>query len=574
MAFLFFLAVFTLLGWLACEHDDFWASPPSSSSSSVPAAGPHTAPSSPSSSLPRRERRALARARSRSPPPVPEWARPGSLLSPPRQQQQQQQQQQYLPAEGKYDTFLEVRSTEASGQIERAWDPVCGWRWRAVRGERLAASLVPLPNSPPPSPFVAAAPPPVVVLPAPVPAPVPVVISAPPAPIVAPPPPQRTVAEILAGIPSKPEGLIHIFPLPVPAPGPQLQPLFGGLSLATPANHASGSLGLVLPGFTSSVSAPPPPPRHPSPPAEADHKPPANDNFGFVVPPPSLSLPAGADHKPQADDIPGPNAAPPLHSSSFAFGPGSGAAAPFFGADFGAGFAAPAPAPSFGGAFGAGLAFAPTPSFSSGPASRPSSRRRGGGRGGNVIYQLREVAAPGIKDDADDKASRRESPLDAGLDSIPLVMGADFGYVSSTGLDKIADYISGSSLASFETNLRRKENGLRSFANLLRWQCKSGQSLPPGGTVALGQLISVLARVDGLVTGFVADNGGQQQLFEGGNFYLWARAWRYLETVGWQENKVQLQRELDAAVFGQLEELVRKHQAHWVRFLKLAGAQN
>ncbi|KAI4916897.1 hypothetical protein J4E90_003401 [Alternaria incomplexa] len=520
MAFLFFLAVFTLLGWLACEHDDFWASPPSFSSSSVPVAGPHTAPSSPSSSLPRRERRALARARSRSPPPVPEWARPGSLLSPPRQQQQQQQQ--YLPAEGKYDTFLDVRSTEASGQIERVWDPVCGWRWRAVRGERLAASLVPLPNSPPPSPFVAAVPPPVVVPAAPVPAPVPVVVSAPPAPIVAPPPPQRTVAEILAGIPSKPEGLVHVFPLPVPAPGPQLQPLFGGLSLATPANHASGSLGLVLPGFTSSVSAPLPPPRHPSPPAEADHKPPADDNSGFVALPPSLSLPAGADHKPQADDIPGPVAPAPLPSSSFAFGPEFGAAAPSIGAGFGAGLAASAPAPSFGGAFGAGLAFAPTPSFSSGPASRPSSRRRSGGRGGNVIYQLREVAAPGIKDDADDKASRRESPLDAGLDSIPLVMGADFGYVSSTGLDKIADYISGSSLASFETNLRRKENGLRSFANLLRWQCKSGQSLPPGGTVALGQL----------------------------------------------------QRELNAAVFGQLEELVRKHQAYWVRFLKPARAQN
>lgn len=571
MAFLFFLAILTLLGWLACEHGDFWTSSPSSSSSSVPTAGPHTTRSPLFSSLPRRECRALerARARSRSPLPVPEWARPGSLLSPPRQQQQQQQ---YPPSKGKYDTFLDVRSTEASGQIERVWDPVCGWRWRAVRGERLAASLVPLPNSPPPSPLVTPVPPSVVILLAPVLAPVPVVVSAPPTPIAAPPPPQRTVAEIPAGIPSKPERLTHVFPLPAPAPLPQLQPLFGGLSLATPANHASGSLGLVLPGFTSSVPAPLAPllPRHRSSPAEADHKPPADDNSGFVALPPSLSLPAGADYKPQADDIPGPVAAPAPRSSSFAFGPGSGAATP----SLGAGFAAPAPAPSFDGAFGAGLAFSPTSSFSSGPASRPSSRRRGGGRGGNVIYQLHEVAAPGIKDDADDKNSVQETPLDAGLVSIPLVMGADFSYVSSTGLDKIADCISGSSFASFETNLRLKENGLRSFANLLRWQYKSGQSQSSGGTVALGQLISVLARIDGLVTGFVADNGGQQQLFEGGDFYLWARAWRYLEKFGWQEHKVQLKQELDTAVFGQLEELVRLHQAHWVRFLKPARAQN
>ncbi|KAH6882058.1 hypothetical protein BKA58DRAFT_464074 [Alternaria rosae] len=401
------------------------------------------------------------------------------------------------------------------------------------------------------------------VLPALVPAPVPVAVSAPPIPIVAPPPPQRTVAEILAGMPSKPEGLTHVFPLPAPAPLPQLQPLFSGLSLETLANYAPGSLGLVLPGFTSSVPAPLAPllPRHPSPPAEADHKPPADDNSGFVGPPSSLSLPAGADHKPQADDIPGPVAAlappPPPPPSSFTFGLGSGAAAP-----------------SFGGAFGAGLAFPPTSSFSSGPASRPSSRRCGGGRGSNVIYQLREVAAPGIKDDPGDKNSLQETLLDAGLVSIPLVMGADFSYVSSTGLDKIADYISGSSLASFETNLRLKENGLRSFANLLRWQYKSGQSQPPGGTVALGQPISVLARVNGLVTGFVADNGGQQQLLEGSDFYLWARAWRYLEKFGWQEHKVQLKQELDAAVFGQLEKLARLHQAHWLRFLKSSRAQN
>jgi hypothetical protein len=548
MAVLFFVAVFTLLGWLACEHDVF--SSPALSSSSVPAAGPHTAQSSPSSSLPRRELRALAR--SRSPPPAPEWALPGSLLSPPRQQQQQQQQ--HRPAEGKYDTFLDVKSTEAFGQMERVWDPVGGWRWRAIRGERLAARMIPLPDSPPASPVVA------VVLPRPVAASVPVVVMAPPAPIVVPPPPpKRSVAAILAGIPSLPEGLTHVFPVPASAPLPQPQPLFGGLSLATPANHASGSLALVLPTFTLPVSTPLAPPLPASPPAEADYKPQADDNPGFVAPPPSLSFPAGADHKPQADDIPGP-VAPPLSSSSssssFAFG---------------GVLAVPAPAPSFGGALGANLNFSATSSFSSGPVSRPASRRRGG-RGGNVIYQLREVV--GIQDDVDDRISLRETHLDAELTTIGLVMGADLSYVSSSGLDKIADYISGSSLASFETNLRLKENGLRSFANLLRWQCGSSQPQPPGGTVALGQLISVLARVDGLVTGFVADNGGQQKLFEEGNFLLWARAWRYLEKYGWQDHKVKLQRELDPAVFGQLEELVKRHQAHWVRFLKLTRALN
>src|SRR4051812_44086826 len=89
MAFLFFTAVFVLLGWLVCEHDIF---------TTVPAAGPHTTTTSRSPSapavpvaqlphLPRLPRRAHARtlSHSHSPPPVPDWARPGSLLSPPRQ---------------------------------------------------------------------------------------------------------------------------------------------------------------------------------------------------------------------------------------------------------------------------------------------------------------------------------------------------------------------------------------------------------------------------------------------------------------------------------------------------------
>jgi hypothetical protein len=68
--------------------------------------------------------------------------------------------------------------------------------------------------------------------------------------------------------------------------------------------------------------------------------------------------------------------------------------------------------------------------------------------------------------------------------------------------------------------------------------------------------------------GFVADNGGQQQQFVGGEFFKWARAWRYFETYGWLAHKVKLQQELDPTVFGQLVELVKQHQAHWVRFLR------
>jgi hypothetical protein len=126
----------------------------------------------------------------------------------------------------------------------------------------------------------------------------------------------------------------------------------------------------------------------------------------------------------------------------------------------------------------------------------------------------------------------RETHYDAGLTTLELIMGADLSFVSTCRLEHIAGYISGSSLASFETNLRLKENGLRCFANLLRWQCGSSQPQSPGGSVALGQLITVLARVDGLVTGFVADNGGQQQLFVEGDFFLWARVWRYFEKYG------------------------------------------
>ena len=487
MAFLFFAAVFTLLGWLACEHDFF------SIASSVPAAGPHTASSSPSSSpsasapagpvvspsLPRRERRALARSRSRSPPPVPAWARPGSLLSPPR----------HRPVEDKNDTFLDVKSTEADGLMERVWDPINGWKWAAVRGERLAARMIPLPNSPPPSPVITPRSPPAAVPPAFVAASAPMAVSVSPnpapAPIVISPPP-RSVASILAGIPSLPQGLTHVFPLPAPAPLSQPQPLFGGLSLATPAKYASGSLT-------------------------------------------------------------------PHSSSPFAFGGGSIGVS-----------AMPIPAPPSDSTFGAVFNFtSPSPFSSSAPFSSASGRPRD-------RRILKRVYEPRFEDDRDDDDSLMEKYWDAGFTTLDSLMQADIPMVTGCGLENIAGYISGSTVASFEHNLRDKENGLRRLANLLRWQCGSTRPQPPGGTVTLGQLITVLARVDELVRGFVADNGGQQQLFVQGDFFKWARAWRYLEKHWWQVRKTKLQQELDPSVYGQVVELVKLHQAHWVKFLREA----
>jgi len=93
-------------------------------------------------------------------------------------------------------------------------------------------------------------------------------------------------------------------------------------------------------------------------------------------------------------------------------------------------------------------------------------------------------------------------------------------------------------------------------------------------SAALNQLITVLARVDGLVAGFVADNVGRQSEFEGGKFPEWARSWRFLVKHLWQERGDQLRRQLDAAVFGQLEDLVGKNQAHWARFRPSAAGRD
>ena len=193
---------------------------------------------------------------------------------------------------------------------------------------------------------------------------------------------------------------------------------------------------MVLPDFTPSVSTP-------------------------LAPPLSTSLPVRAEHKPQTDAHSGFITPPPPSSYSFAL------------AGFGDVFSAPAP--SFVGAFDAKFDFA-APSSS---APRRSPRRRG-----NLIYK--KVDDLRIEDDREDDDSLDEKYYDAGLVTYDLVMGADLSTVSTCGLEKITEYISGSTLSSFETNLRQKENGLRCFANLLRWQCGSPRPQPPGGTPALG----------------------------------------------------------------------------------------
>ncbi|CAA9959216.1 hypothetical protein PTMSG1_02732 [Pyrenophora teres f. maculata] len=542
MAFLFFGAVFVLLGWLVCEYDIF---------ATVPAAGPHTtittasssppAPAGPVAQLPRRERRAHARAqsRSRSPPPVPEWARPGSLLSPPREPFR------HVPAE-RHDTFLNVEQTEAFGQMKRVLDPVLGWKWVAVRGAELVSvpSLAAPASAPatPPKPVVSSPPlvpspppPPPPPVPAPLPAP------APPAPVAV-SPPRPSVAALLAGIPSLPQGLTRIFPVEAPAPLPQLS---FGMPLAAPISVPS-SLAMVLPSFSPSVPVPPA--------AEAAGQPQSDTISGFAAPP-----------------LPPPPPPPP--STTFSLGdgsgPGAGAGSGPAPSDFGGGFAAPAPPPSSGG-FGGFEAI--NFSFPSSSSSAPASRRTKSGKQGlkpRVIQDTKVDSFSGpvipLSEEATFKRTLKLHPINtAGLVNNAHIMSARYQDICMDGLADINGYLPGSTLAAFEHNLRQKENGLRLFALLIRWQVDTGLPQPAGGSAALNQLIAVLARLDELVAGYIADNG--QSEFESGSFPEWARSWRFLVKHLCEERGDELRRQLDPAVFGQLEDLVGRNQAHWARF--------
>ncbi|KAF1838427.1 hypothetical protein BDW02DRAFT_565028 [Decorospora gaudefroyi] len=114
-----------------------------------------------------------------------------------------------------------------------------------------------------------------------------------------------------------------------------------------------------------------------------------------------------------------------------------------------------------------------------------------------------------------------------------------------------------------------KAPGLRMFANLLRWQLESGRPQPAGGTVALGQFIDTLGRVERLVAGFVADKGGQQQEFDGADFRKWALAWRYFRTDFWAPHGEKLRQQLQPATYQQqLSELVQSHEEIWPRFVR------
>lgn len=555
---LFFFILFALLGWLACESDIFAAGPHTSSSSSALVASPHSSPS-PN----RRERRALAR--SRSPPPPPAWSRPGSLLRPPPPPFR------HVPAAGRHDTFLlPVGTVESFGAIERVFDPVNGWKWAPVRGGRpVSPRLFPLPVSRPVTPV------PVLVAPL-VPAPASVLAPSPPVaqqtPAVLPPPasgPPRSlsVLEMFADIPSTPQPL---FPRPaVPAPQPQLQPT-GTVQATVPNSSASGSLAaaLLVPRFLSCGVWPlqqlqlappvsgfffallPSPPSSPSVPIPAVVA--ASSSLRDPVP----SAPSAGASQPQSQVELG-SAPPPPASSGFASG---------FGFGFGSGSA-----PVFGG----GLDFSPS-SSSSAPASRRgrSGRARGSSR---PIYQ-RVDNIPRTRqpddDDNDDHGSKRETAWQHGFEEVkPTYNGTLWkaGFRDVCGnMNRLLDlnaYLPGSTLASFENNLNLKENGLRTLANLLRWQFETRLPQPAGGSQALADLITIPGLVDGLGTGFVDDNGGRQQEFNGGDFLKWARAWRYCRRHFWELHRAALERQLAPAVFQQLQGLVARHEGHWRRFL-------
>jgi hypothetical protein len=46
-------------------------------------------------------------------------------------------------------------------------------------------------------------------------------------------------------------------------------------------------------------------------------------------------------------------------------------------------------------------------------------------------------------------------------------------------------------IANFESSLNPNGNGLRTLANLLRWQYESGRRMPAGGSKVLADLITI-----------------------------------------------------------------------------------
>ncbi|KAA8624529.1 hypothetical protein PtrSN002B_005758 [Pyrenophora tritici-repentis] len=113
-----------------------------------------------------------------------------------------------------------------------------------------------------------------------------------------------------------------------------------------------------------------------------------------------------------------------------------------------------------------------------------------------------------LSEEASFKRSLKLHPIKTiGLVNNAHIISARYQDISMDGLADITGYLPGSTLAAFEQNLLLKENGLRLFALLIRWQVDTGLPQPAGGSAALNQLIDVLARLDGLVTGYVAANG-------------------------------------------------------------------
>ncbi|KAI8938632.1 hypothetical protein NX059_004504 [Plenodomus lindquistii] len=360
---LFFLFLVVLLGWYLVETDtisfpsdfDFDAaaagpqttSPPSSASAS--AAGPHTPP--PSSRAPsrsptppppnRRTRRQRSRASNPAPPSAPTFLSPAAspfAVSTP-----------VVSINNRCDTFINVAWEERFGSMVRVCDPIKGWEWRAKAPEVLENMLAqadkgmgplcdprrrvgavpivdPAPRVKRSSVLSLSSSSSVPVSRAPIsPPPVPV---SPPAP--APPVDNRTVLEMLAGIPKL------SFPAALPA---QQSWSPGGMALAPSAT------GHALAGYHSSMAAPqqqqqqqqqqywappPPPPQQvfaapPPPPQQFSAPPPPPPSTFFSAPafaPPPMAPPSAFSSVAAAPPPPPVTAAgQPSASFSFPTGP-------------------------------------------------------------------------------------------------------------------------------------------------------------------------------------------------------------------------------------------------------------
>ncbi|KAH9881012.1 hypothetical protein J1614_001505 [Plenodomus biglobosus] len=542
-AFLLYLFLFVLLGWFLVEHDinltipadfDFEAGPqappPAASASTPRSPSPHV-PNPPSPHLNRRLRRQLARSTnpaSSAPPLPPTFLSPVAsafAVGTP-----------VVLAKDKDDTFVDVAWEERFGVMRRVLDPIKGWEWKAKAPEELEGmralaekgmgpwcdprrrpDAVPVidpaagrgpsrkvsaPARAPPAPVVSRPPPP--------PPPPPVVAAAAPVP----PPPTRTVAEILAGIPS----------LSFAPAVPVYQPLPTGrmpLAASFPSYAlAPGALG-SLPSTVSSVgyapamapcpppvaAAAPPPPQWASPPPPPQWAPPPpalhwapppppqqqqqqqqQQQFAATAPPPPPPPSAATEPQPEAARLHDPFG---RRATTTTTSTSTTSRASTRSGGVSRNGRRPAPRPS-----------APPSSLAPAPSSRS-------------LLSAAEV----------DARSLAEKPGD--LD-IPITdLDSLFAFDNSESTE-LPTYVPGWPLASFSDMLGVRKSDLRDLVNVLRWQLGSGTAQPPAGSPAMSCLISALERTNVVVEAFVAHGGKKAwDNYHHGGVRSWARALRY-----------------------------------------------